>query len=131
MRSMKRILSLLLALVLVAGYFPQAVRVQASQEDGLCPEHHETHDENCHYVAAVQGQECNHTTCDETCLTKAETNCVFPHEGCGCAPAVQGQSCREGSSCAVNEAGEMVHEDDCGYVAEQAAVTCGPECTPL
>ena len=47
MRSMKRILSLLLALVLVAGYLPGKIQVRASQEDGLCPEHHAQHNEDC------------------------------------------------------------------------------------
>ena len=85
MRSMKRILSLLLALVLVAGYLPGKIQVRASQEDGLCPVHHAQHNEDCGYVAEKAEIPCSHTSCNEECLTRAVTHCVFPHESCDCA----------------------------------------------
>lgn len=129
MRSMKRILSLLLALVLVAGYLPGKIQVRASQEDGLCPEHHAQHNEDCGYVAAKAEIPCSHTSCNEECLTRAVTHCVFPHESCDCAEAVPGRSCAEGSGCTTDDAGVLTHVEGCGYVVEQAAVVCGHVCT--
>lgn len=128
MKGIKRIMSLLLALVLVLGYIPGAISASAAEEDGLC-EHHPAHDENCGYVAAREGSPCNHTACDESCLTEAVTECLHQthDESCGYAEGDDSAEC--GHICSVeNRCVTMVcsheHNGDCGYVKGEEGKPC-------
>ena len=58
----KRLLSGILACLLVAEYIPAPAF--ASAEEGLC-EHHTFHTAECGYLAAVEGHECGHVHTEE------------------------------------------------------------------
>lgn len=104
----KKVLSVLLALSMVLSYLPMST---LAAEDGTCPHH--THDDKCGYVAAVEGQPCNHQ-CTESCTTKDVTQCVHDHaaEGCTHTDAVEAVVC------------DHQHDDNCNYVPAQEEVKC-------
>ena len=116
----KRLLSGILAIVLVLGYIP--IPARAAQEDGLCP-HHTQHTPECGYVPAVEGQPCGHEHTEECYRSVAE--CVHTHGDCGYVPAVEGHGCE----CQPDENGEIVHTEGCGYVEAVEEVPCGHVCS--
>ena len=123
----KRPLALLLTVVMLLGLLPTAAF--AVEEDGLCP-HHLQHDDTCGYVAAVDGQPCQHQH-DETCgytegtpevpcdkgCTDTDDDGVIDHvEDCSYRPAVPGSPCTHS------------HDADCGYVEGSEESPCRYEC---
>lgn len=144
----KRVLSLLMALVMVIGMLPTSAF--AVEDTGLC-EHHTAHDDTCGYVAAVEGSSCTHKhsescyqlvscrhTCGEECkdgcahvctvesgCITMEKDCHHTHGDCGYAEAVEARDCTTCPS-VVNHV-EGCDEVDC---ACEAVVTHGGEgCT--
>lgn len=102
----KKLLSVLLAVVMVLSYVP--VRAMAEE----CSHHR--HDENCGYKEAVEGSACTHQH-TESC-TEEVTVCIHVHSeeaGCVLTPAAEAVACDH--DCA---------NGDCGYVAAQEAVPC-------
>ena len=95
----KKLLSVLLAVVMVLSYVP--VRAMAEE----CSHH--SHDENCGYKEAVEGSACTHQH-TESC-TEEVTVCIHVHSeeaGCVLTPAAEAVACDH--DCA---------NGDCGYVA--------------
>lgn len=131
MKLSKRIGCLLLALVLVLGYFP-TTRASAAQEDGLCA-HHTAHTPECGYRAAEPGQACSHV-CGEGCTMTETTNCLHDHaaEGCTWIPATEealgqwscGHMCSVESGCVTRECAHVCSYEDCGYVAAVSESPC-------
>lgn len=102
----KKLLSVLLAVVMVLSYVP--VRAMAEE----CSHH--SHDENCGYKEAVEGSACTHQH-TESC-TEEVTVCIHVHSeeaGCVLTPAAEAVACDH--DCA---------NGDCSYVAAQEAVPC-------
>lgn len=102
----KKLLSVLLAVVMVLSYVP--VRAMAEE----CSHH--SHDENCGYKEAKEGSACTHQH-TESC-TEEVTVCIHVHSeeaGCVFTPAAEAVACDH--DCA---------NGDCGYVAAQEAVPC-------
>lgn len=137
MKVTKRLLCLLLALVMVSGYFPGVLQASASQADGICPKHHPEHStEDCEYVA---GAPCKHEeSCDDTCR-QLVTDCVYDHTDCGCAEEVPPTPCSHAPEvgcdyaekiaaivciCPEGDDGTVAHTDDCTLEAQKAAVQC-------
>ena len=124
---LRRPLAMLLTVVMLLGLIPTAAF--AVEEDGLCP-HHLQHDNTCGYVAAVDGQSCQHQH-DETCgytegtpevpcdkgCTDTDDDGVIDHvEDCSYRPAVPESPCTHS------------HDADCGYVEASAESPCRYEC---
>ena len=116
----KRLLSGILAIVLVLGYIPAPAR--AAQEDGLCP-HHTQHTPECGYDPAAEGKPCGHVHTEE--CYRSVTECVHTHGDCGYVPAVAEQPC----ACEPDENGALIHQEGCGYQAAVAGVPCDHVCS--
>ena len=133
MKDMKRILCLLLTLLLLLEWVPGALPASAVLEDGLCAIHHPAHDAAvCGYAEAVQESPCTHAeTCDDSCKTPV-TNCVFPHEDCGCTEtALCDHQCSLDTGCISLVCSHIKHTEDCGYAPAQEGNPCrfaGVEC---
>lgn len=106
MRNTKKLLSFLLVLSMVLSYVPMPA---LAAEDGTCPHH--THDDQCGYVEAVEGQPCTHK-CTESCNTKDVTQCIHDHGAAGCVytPAADMVPC------------DHTHDENCNY--DEAEDTC-------
>lgn len=126
----RRILSALLAAVLVLSMVPGNVLTVHAEENGLC-EHHTSHDGTCGYIAPTEGAPCTHIhdescghadavaeiPCDQGC-TDADGDGVIDHvEGCAYAPAMESRPCAH------------QHDEACGYAAADPGRPCGYECT--
>ena len=74
-------------MVLLLQYIPAPVFAEETPETGLC-EHHAVH-ENCGYVAAIAGVDCNHEH-DDSCFT---TKCAHVYGDCGYVAAVESKAC--------------------------------------
>ena len=121
----KRLLSGILACLLVAEYIPAPAF--ASAEEGLC-EHHTSHTAECGYLAAVEGHECGHVH-TEACYQEV-TVCVHEHDDtCGDAEGTCGHVCSEETGCVIKtEACRHDHDGSCGYVAAAAEQPCAYVC---
>ena len=72
------------------------------------------HTEGCGYVAAVEGQPCGHTACDDSC---------------GYAPATEGTPCTHVCEVKVNSShADGGHDETCGYIAEIPGTACDYTC---
>ena len=120
----KRILSMVLAIVMLAGMLPAPAF--AAEGDNLC-DHHTEHTADCGYAPAVEGSPCNHTH-DDTCgyieavegvpcaCVAAEDGTLTHAEGCGYVEAVEGSPCGH------------VHDEVCGYAEATEEQPCTYEC---
>lgn len=111
MKKMKMLLSVLLCLSMVLSYVP--VPALAAED---CT-HHPQHTADCGYVAAVQGQECNHE-CSDACKEEKKA-CVHDCKTAGCTyvEPVEGVDCDH-----------VCGDGTCAYRAAVPAVECS--CTP-
>ena len=121
----KRLLSGILACLLVAEYIPAPAF--ASAEEGLC-EHHTFHTAECGYLAAVEGHECGHVH-TEACYQYV-TACVHEHDDtCGDAEGTCGHVCSQETGCVIKtEACRHDHDGSCGYVEATAEQPCAYVC---
>ena len=121
----KRLLSGILACLLVAEYIPAPAF--ASAEEGLC-EHHTFHTTECGYLAAVEGHECGHVH-TEACYQYV-TACVHEHDDtCGDAEGTCSHVCSEETGCVIKtEACRHDHDESCGYVEATAEQPCAYVC---
>ncbi len=120
MKSMKKAISLLLALVMCLGMLPMS----AFAAD--VPEHeHNQNGWQCVYTEPVTETDCTHQH-DGTCGYAAPTegsSCTHEHNAdCGYAAAVEGVACTCGAQ--PDENGVVTHTDDCAYVEAKAEVPC-------
>lgn len=134
----RRILSALLAAVLVLSMAPgNALRAYA-EETGPC-EHHTSHNEACGYQEAQAGADCTHEhtsacyTILTTCIHVHEASCysdgLLPGEGEEKAADACTHTCTEESGCITTalDCGH-VHGDDCGYVEANPGHACEYVC---
>ena len=106
----KRILSMLLAIVMVVGLLPTAVF--AAEGDNLC-DHHTEHTADCGYAPAVEGSPCTHE-CGEEC---AEA-CTHVHdEACGYVEAAAEVPCGYVCEESHGEATRVIYVDESTFLA--------------
>ena len=125
----RRWLAVLLCIVMVLSLNAGFAMAEGVDDTGLC-EHHTAHTAECGYVAAVEGQPCQHvhddtcgyvaavpeTPCDKGC-TDTDGDSVINHsEDCAYTPAVEEQPCQH------------VHDETCGYVAAVEGSPCTFKC---
>lgn len=130
-RRKSRIISFLLVVVMVFNMMPTAVfAIDVSDMDTKTDCTHQ-HDEDCGYVAAVEGAECTHTgehgydnlienqeiPCDKDCTSTSKDNEINHAEDCDYSPIIEG-----------NDSVECDHTDDCGYALKVVGSDCNHEC---
>lgn len=105
----KRILSGILALILVFGQLPVG---SFAVQDGLCI-HHTSHGD-CGYSEGAPEAECSHVH-GEACYT-VETSCAHTHEDCGFVNGEPAKACCH------------IHDSSCGYSEGSKGSYCLHEC---
>ena len=125
----RRWLAVLLCIVMVLSLNAGFAMAEGVDDTGLC-EHHTAHTAECGYVAAVEGQPCQHvhddtcgyvaavpeTQCDKGCADTDGDSIINHSEDCAYTPAVEGHDCQH------------VHDETCGYVAAVEGSPCTFKC---
>ena len=122
----RRGLAMALCLCMVLSLLP--VSAFAAEGEGIC-QHHPEHTELCGYVAAVEGQECQHQH-DDACGYQEAHACGHSHDGsCG---YVQAAPCGHEHTEQCGENGEQCthsHDASCGFAeARDCTHVCGESC---
>ncbi len=115
-KGIRKVVAVLLSMALVyTGMGVPAYAEQPLSDTGLC-EHHPQHDQDCGYVAPVEGHDCTHQHTDD-CYVEVET--ATP------SAATPGSGTEKVLDCP-HAKGQ--HDDKCGYVEAVEGRPCGYLC---